>query len=47
VFAICLMQAHRYAIAHDYVYAGLMLVIGPLLLLAIVVNARRILRAIP
>jgi hypothetical protein len=47
VFAICLTQAIRNAIAHDYVYAALMLVLGPLLLLAIIVNARRILRAIP
>lgn len=47
VLAICLMLAIRTAIAHDYVYAALTLVVGPLLVLAIVVNARRVLRAIP
>ena len=47
VLAICTMLAIRTALAHDYVYAALMLVVGPLLALAIVVNARRILRAIP
>jgi hypothetical protein len=47
VLAILLTLAIRNAIAHDYVYAALMLVIGPLLLLSIIVNARRVLRAIP
>lgn len=47
VLAILLAMSIRSAIAHDHVYAGLMLIIGPLLLLSIIVNARRILRAIP
>ena len=47
LLAMLLMPAIRNAMAHDYVYAALMLVVGPMLLVAIVVNARRILRAIP
>ena len=47
LLAMLLTPAIRNAMAHDYVYAALMLVVGPMLLLAIVVDARRILRAIP
>lgn len=47
VLAISLMMAIRNVMAHDYVYAGFMLIVGPIILLAIILNARRILRAIP
>ena len=47
LLAMLLMPAIRNAMAHDSVYAALLLVVGPLLLVAIIVNARRILRAIP
>jgi hypothetical protein len=40
LLAMLLMPAVRNAMAHDSVYAALLLVVGPFLLVAIIVNAR-------